>query len=73
MDALVTLHTGHPYDEVICSIRSGDPRGAAAGLILLPGKHDRWRICRRDLVGFQLVIFVVKTNVRSLAGVVRNS
>ena len=73
MQTLITLNAGDPYNHVIGSIGGRDPRRAAPGLILAPGECDRGRTCRCNLVSLDHVGVVMKTNVRSLAGVVGDS
>ena len=72
MHALVAFNTGNPYNRVIRSVRRCDPRRAAAGLILTPSEgYHRW-ICWRNFVGLDHVGVVMKTNICSLTGVVRD-
>lgn len=73
MQTLVTLNAGHPDNHVVGSIRGGDPGRAATGLRLTPGKHDLGRICRGNFIGPHRVDIVMKTNIRCLTGVVRDS
>ena len=73
MQALVTLHPGHPYNHVIGSISRCDPGRASAGLTHAPGGGYRGRICRGNFVGPDRVGLVMKREICSLAGVVCDS
>jgi len=73
VQALVACNTSHPDDKVARSICRCDPGGAATGLILAPTEHERRRIRRRNFVGLDRAGVVMKSNVRSLTGVVRDS
>jgi len=73
MQALVARDTGHPDDRVIGSISRCDPRGASAGLTHAPREGYGGRICWGNLVGPDEVGLVMKREICSLAGVVRDS
>jgi hypothetical protein len=73
MQALVARDTGHPDDRVIGSISRCDPRGASAGLTHAPGEGYGGWICWRNFICPDRSGVVMKANIRSLAGVVRDS
>ena len=73
MQALVACNTSHPDDKVARSICRCDPGGAATGLILAPSERDLRRTCRGNFVGPDRASIVMKSDVGSLAGVVRDS
>ena len=73
MQALVACNAGNPYNRVISSIRGCDPRRTSASLIHAPSEGYGGGICRSNFVGPDRVNIVMKSDVRSLTGVVRNS
>ena len=73
MQPLVARNTGHPYDRVIGSISRCDPRRAAAGLTHAPSEGYGGRICRRNFIGPDRAGIVMKPDIRSLTGMVRDS
>ena len=73
MQPLVARDTGHPDDRVIGSISRGDPRGASAGLTHTPSEGYGGWICWRNFIRPDRAGVVMKANIRSLAGVVRDS
>ena len=73
MQALVARDTGHPDDRVIGSISRCDPRRASAGLTHAPSEGYGGWICWRNFVGPDRASVVMKTDIRSLTGVVRDS
>ena len=73
MQALVARDTGHPDDRVIGSISRCDPGRASASLTHAPSEGYGGWICWRNFVGPDRSGVVMKTNIRSLAGVVCDS
>jgi len=73
VQALVACNTGYPHNRVIRSIRSCDPGRASAGLTHAPGESYGGWICWSNFVGSDRVGLVMKPEIRSLAGVVRDS
>jgi hypothetical protein len=69
MQAVVTLGTNDPYDRVVGPISRSDPWRTLAALARSPGRDDRWRICRSNLVGLNLAASIgAKNKIRSLGG-----
>ena len=73
VQALVTLHAGHPYNHVISSISGCDPGRTPTGLTHAPREGYGGRVCWGNLVGPDEVGLVMKREICSLVGVVRDS
>ena len=72
MQALVACNTGHPDNKIGRPI-SRNPGRAAAGLTHAPSESYGGWICRSNFVGPDRVGLVMKREISSLAGVVRDS
>ena len=73
MQALVATGGCVPDNRVVRPVCFRDPGRAAAILTLAPGKHDRRRICRCNFIGPDRTRVIVKSEIRSLAGVIGDS
>jgi len=74
MQALVTTARGRvPDDHVIRPVSCRHPGRAPPVLTLTPGEHDRRRIRRGNSVGPDGAGVVVKSNICSLACMIRDS
>jgi hypothetical protein len=73
MQALVACNTGHPDDKIARAVSRCHPGRAAAVLTLHPGKHNLGRTCRGNFIGPHRADIVMKSDIRSLAGVIRDS
>ncbi len=75
MQALIATTRGGsvPHNHIVCAVGRRDPGRAAPVLTLAPTKRDRRRICRSNLIGPDRAGVVMKTNIRSLAGMVSDS
>src|SRR6266576_3874703 len=73
MQALVTCNASYPNYKIAGSVCRCDPGRPPAVLTLAPGKHDRRWICCGNLVGPNRSSVIMKSDIRSLTGVVRDS
>jgi len=62
-----------PHNHIVCAVGRRDQGRAAPVLILAPAKRDRRRICRSNLISPDRAGVVMKTNIRSQAGMVSDS
>src|SRR5262249_28175031 len=72
VQSLVTLHASDPDNRVVGPIGGCDPWGASTALTHTPRAHDARRVCSTNLISCNCVPVVVESNIRSLAGAVRD-